>query len=47
MFGEFVIIYDKEDNEVVEFQSDEIDKLEKSVCKLLDYLKITYEFEDE
>lgn len=45
--AEFVTIYDKEGNEIVEFQSYEIDKLEKSVCKLLDYLKINYEFKEK
>lgn len=45
LFGEFVIIYNEDDNEIVEFQSDEIEKLEQSICKLLDYLKIDYKFE--
>lgn len=43
-FEEFVTIYDEDDNEIVEFQSDNIDKLENSICRLLDYLKIAYEF---
>ena len=43
-FAEFVTIYDEDNNEIVEFQSDNIDKLENSICKLLDYLKVTYEF---
>lgn len=42
-FGEFVTIYDEKGNEIVEFQSDEIDKLENSVCKLLDYMNVDYE----
>lgn len=42
--GEFVIVYDEYGNEIVVFQSDEISKLEDSVCKLLDYLKVDYEF---
>lgn len=41
-FGEFVTIYDEKGNEIVEFQSDEIDKLEDSVCKLLDYMNVDY-----
>lgn len=41
--AEFVIIYDEDDNEIVEFQSDEINKLENSICKLLDYLQVSYE----
>ena len=45
LFAEFVIIYDEEGNEIVEFQSDEIEKLEQSICILLDYLKVDYEFE--
>ena len=44
--GEFVTIYDENDNEVLYFQSDEIHHLEQSVCKLLKYLKIPYKFED-
>ena len=43
-FAEFVIIYDENGNEIVEFQSDEIEKLEQSICKLLDYLKVDYDF---
>lgn len=45
LFAEFIIIYDENGNEIVEFQSDEIEKLEQSICKLLDYLKIDYVFE--
>lgn len=43
-FEEFVTLYDDNGNEIVEFQSDEIDKLENSVCKLLDYLKAEYQW---
>lgn len=42
-FAEFITIYDEDDNEIVEFQSDEINKLENSICKLLDYLQVSYE----
>ncbi len=42
-FAEFVTIYD-EDREIVVFQSDEIDNLEESLSKLLNYLDIEYEF---
>lgn len=45
--SEFVTIYDENNNEIVEFQSDEIKKLEDSVCKLLDYLDIDYKFEQK
>ena len=45
--SEFVTIYDEDNNEIVEFQSDEIKKIEDSVCKLLDYLNIKYEFKQE
>lgn len=43
-FGEFVTLYDDNGNEIVEFQSYEIDKLENSVCKLMDYLKVEYQW---
>ncbi|WP_195515458.1 hypothetical protein [Paraclostridium bifermentans] len=46
-FGEFVTIYNEADEEIVEFQSDEIDKLEDSVCGLLDYLNVEYEFKQK
>ena len=45
--GEFVTIYNKNGDEIIDFQSDEIDKLEDSVCGLLDYLNIEYEFEQK
>jgi nitrate reductase NapAB chaperone NapD len=43
-FGEFVTIYDELGKEIVVFQSDEIDMLEESLSKLLNYLTIKYEF---
>lgn len=43
--AEFVTIYDDENNEeIVMFQSDEIDKLEESISKLLEYLNVEYEW---
>ena len=45
--GEFVTIYDENDNEIVYFESSCIRELEKSVCKLLDYLNIDYKFESK
>lgn len=43
-FGEFVTIYGENNQEIVTFQSDEIDNLEDSISKLLNYLKIEYEW---
>ena len=39
-FGEFITVFDDNDNEIVDFQSDEVEKLEDSICNLLEYLKV-------
>lgn len=46
-FGEFITIYNENGDEIINFQSDEIDKLEDSICALLDYLHVKYEFEQK
>lgn len=43
-FREFITVYDENDNEITMFQSYEIDELKNSICKLLDYLKVNYEY---
>lgn len=35
--AEFITIYYEDGNKIVEFQSDDIDKSENSICRLLDY----------
>lgn len=40
---EFITLYDDDDNEIVEFQSTEFEKLENSICTLLNYLGVKYE----
>ncbi len=42
-FSEFITIYDEKGNKSIVFQSDEIDRLEDSICTLLDHLNIEYE----
>lgn len=42
--AEFVTIYDENNKEIVMFQSDEINKLEDSISKLLEYLNVEYEW---
>ena len=42
-FAEFVTVYDENGNEIVEFDSCNISKLEDSICKLLYHLKIDYD----
>lgn len=42
--AEFVTIYDENNKEIVMFQSDEIDKLEDSISKMLEYLNVEYEW---
>ncbi|WP_283695722.1 hypothetical protein [Clostridium perfringens] len=42
--AEFVTIYDENNKEIVMFQSDEIDKLEDSISKLLEYLNVEHEW---
>ena len=44
--AEFVTIYDEENKEIAEFQSDEIINLECAICNLLDYLNIEYEWKN-
>lgn len=43
-FGEFVTVYDSNGKEITTFQSSEIDNLEKSICEMLDYINVKYEW---
>lgn len=45
--AEFVTIYDEDNKEMVDFQSDEIKSLEDSLEKLLEHLNIEYEWKNK